>query len=79
MKTITNRVKTIIKPRKHSQAQRVRTEREIDLPAYAQMVEEKAYELYEQRGRQDGQDWEDWFQAEKIVEEELYTKKLNVS
>lgn len=26
-----------------------------------------AYELYEQRGRHSGHDWEDWFAAEQIV------------
>ena len=26
-----------------------------------------AYELYEQRGRQDGRDQEDWFSAETVV------------
>ena len=26
-----------------------------------------AYELYEQRGRQDGHDFEDWLRAESIV------------
>ncbi len=30
-------------------------------------IAEKAYELYEQRGRQDGQDLDDWLQAEEIV------------
>jgi hypothetical protein len=27
-------------------------------------IEQRAYELYEQRGRQDGQDLEDWLKAE---------------
>lgn len=30
-------------------------------------VTRTAYELYEQRGRQDGHDFEDWLQAEAIV------------
>ncbi len=30
-------------------------------------IAEKAYKLYEQRGRQDGQDLDDWLQAEEIV------------
>ena len=30
-------------------------------------IAKKAYELYEQRGRQDGQDIDDWLQAEEIV------------
>ena len=28
-----------------------------------------AYELFEQRGRQDGRDQEDWFKAEALVKE----------
>jgi hypothetical protein len=27
-------------------------------------IERRAYELYEQRGRSDGHDWDDWLQAE---------------
>ena len=30
-------------------------------------IAKKAYELYEQRGQQDGQDIDDWLQAEEIV------------
>jgi hypothetical protein len=40
-------------------------------PAAARLAEEKirwrAYELYEQRGRADGHDEEDWLQAEREV------------
>ena len=28
-------------------------------------IARRAYELYEQRGRADGNDWSDWFQAEQ--------------
>lgn len=31
----------------------------------------KAYELYEQRGREDGRELDDWLQAERIVMAEL--------
>ena len=30
-------------------------------------VERRAYELYEQRGREDGRDWDDWLQAEREI------------
>jgi hypothetical protein len=30
-------------------------------------IEHRAYALYEQRGRQDGHDWDDWFQAEREI------------
>ena len=29
------------------------------------MIAERAYERYEARSRQNGNDWEDWFKAEK--------------
>ena len=32
---------------------------------HEQDVARRAYELYEQRGGQDGRDWDDWFQAEQ--------------
>lgn len=41
---------------------------------YAQRIEKKAYELYERRGRLDGHDLDDWFEAQKIVETEMITK-----
>ncbi len=30
-------------------------------------IQKKAYELYEKRGATHGNDWADWFEAEKIV------------
>jgi hypothetical protein len=38
---------------------------------FYQRVEKKAYELYEGRGYQSGNDWQDWFEAEQIVRNEL--------
>lgn len=35
---------------------------------YHDRVEQRAYELYEQRGRQDGGDMEDWLDAEREVD-----------
>lgn len=35
-------------------------------------IAKKAYELYEQRGWQDGQDIDDWLQAEEIVMKKAY-------
>ena len=34
------------------------------------MIEKKAFELYEKRGREHGWDQEDWFEAEKLLEDE---------
>lgn len=35
-------------------------------------IAKKAYELWEQRGRQDGNDLRDWFDAEAMVMEEIH-------
>jgi hypothetical protein len=32
-----------------------------------QRIQQRAYELYEQRGRTDGHELEDWFQAESEI------------
>jgi hypothetical protein len=32
-----------------------------------QQIQQRAYELYEQRGRTDGHDWDDWLQAEQEI------------
>jgi hypothetical protein len=42
---------------------------------YIQMVEKVAYDLYEKRGCEHGRDMEDWFEAQKLVEDEWYKKK----
>ncbi len=36
-----------------------------------QEVAQVAYELYEQRGRVDGHDLQDWLEAQRIVQERL--------
>ncbi len=38
-------------------------------PELHRMIEQKAYELFEKRGRIHGNDWEDWFVAERLVKE----------
>ena len=35
-------------------------------------VARKAFELFEQRGRNEGHDVEDWLEAERLVKEELF-------
>jgi hypothetical protein len=32
-----------------------------------QQIRQRAYELYERRGRTDGHDWDDWLQAEREI------------
>lgn len=40
-----------------------------DTPDLHRLIEEKAYELFEKRGRIHGNDWEDWFMAERLIKE----------
>jgi hypothetical protein len=35
-------------------------------------IAQKAYELWEERGRREGRDMEDWFDAEAVVMEEIH-------
>lgn len=45
----------------------------IELPdGMWERISRKAYELWEQRGRQDGNDLRDWLDAEDIVMEEIH-------
>ncbi|HBO97197.1 MAG TPA: hypothetical protein DE315_01900 [Candidatus Omnitrophica bacterium] len=46
----------------------------INSPEIRQRVEKKAYELYEQRGYTNGNDLQDWLEAEQIVVCELVKK-----
>lgn len=52
--------------------ERERPAKVISNEEFMKMVQKKAYELYEKRGRQDGHSDEDWRTAEKIVKEELF-------
>jgi Protein of unknown function (DUF2934) len=38
-----------------------------DREAVEQRIRRRAYELYEQRGRNDGHDLDDWFRAEEEI------------
>ena len=75
--TTTNRVEKLIKNKNDEKAAQAKSERQkpADPNIFAQLVEKKAYELYEKRGCQSGHDCEDWFEAEKIVEAEMIAGK----
>lgn len=47
----------------------------IDEGELRELTEKVAYELYEKRGRADGQDFDDWLAAEKIARERLLSGK----
>ena len=46
-------------------------ENRVSREEFMQLVQKKAYELYEQRGGQPGNDLEDWLTAERLVKEDL--------
>ena len=46
---------------------KVATELDDKIFISLEMVEKKAYELYEKRGCQHGCDQQDWFEAERII------------
>jgi uncharacterized protein YukE len=51
----------------------VRSTKPIELPeGMWERIARKAYELWEQRGRQGGNDLRDWLDAEEIVMEEIH-------
>jgi hypothetical protein len=39
----------------------------VDEKPFYEMIQKKAYELYEKRGREQGKDLDDWLEAEKII------------
>lgn len=45
--------------------------KDISSEEYFRRISEKAYELYQKRGYSDGQSQDDWFEAEKLVKEEV--------
>lgn len=50
-----------------------RSKQPIELPdGMWERIARKAYELWEQRGRQDGNDLKDWLDAEDVVMEEIH-------
>lgn len=47
----------------------------VDEQALREQVAQKAYELYEKRGRSDGCDVEDWLEAERLVLDQLGSER----
>jgi hypothetical protein len=55
-----------------------RAEKPVELPAgVRERIARKAYELWEQRGRQAGNALRDWLDAEKIVLEEPHKPRFS--
>jgi hypothetical protein len=67
-KTTTGKAKGRVVPKKIG-----RTEKPIELPdGMWERISQKAYELWEQRGRPEGNALQDWLDAEEIVMEEIH-------
>jgi hypothetical protein len=49
-------------------------ENRVSREEFMQLVQKKAYEIYEKRGCVAGNDLEDWLNAEKLVKEDLGIK-----
>jgi len=49
-------------------------EERISREEFMQLVQQKAYEIYEKRGCEQGNDLEDWLNAERLVKEDLGVK-----
>lgn len=66
--------KTITKKAKGRVAAKTsRTEKPIELPdGMWERISQKAYELWKQRGCQEGNDLRDWLDAEEIVMDEIH-------
>ena len=77
METASEIVKEVLKRRRTGTIGPEKHDREKGIKAdiFEQRVEKKAYEIYQNRGCQDGHDYEDWLKAEKIVEAEMIAGK----
>ncbi len=60
-------VREVKKNKKQPVKGKVTKESDNNYYTYIQMVEKKAYDLYQKRGYRHGRDLDDWFEAEKLV------------
>ncbi|MDP2910926.1 MAG: DUF2934 domain-containing protein [Candidatus Omnitrophota bacterium] len=49
-------------------------EERVSREEFMQLVQQKAYEIYEKRGCKQGNDLEDWLNAERLVKEDIGVK-----
>ena len=49
-------------------------EERVSREEFMQLVQQKAYEIYEKRGCKQGNDLEDWINAERLVKEDIGVK-----
>ena len=60
--------------KKLKKALSLNNENRVSREEFMQMVQKKAYEIYEKRGCKPGNDLEDWLTAEQLVKEEIGEK-----
>ena len=60
--------------RKIKKALSLDNEKRVSREEFMQLVQKKAYEIYEKRGCQSGNGLEDWLNAERLVKEDLGVK-----
>ena len=70
---MTSAVKPPIRSKPSTRSPLAASPQAIELPdGMRERISRKAYELWQERGCQDGQDLEDWLDAEAIVMEEIH-------
>ena len=69
LKTMKNRVEKLIKKKNAKAESCCESGQCADANMFSELVEKKAYELYEKNGRIDGNDWSDWLEAEKSLKQ----------
>jgi len=70
---MTSAVKSPIKKKRSMRSPLASSPQAIELPdGMRERISRKAYELWQERGYRDGQDFEDWLDAEAIVMEEIH-------
>ncbi len=66
--------KTSHRPRLHQLFTKEAIQKHYEHIDLHEQISRKAFELYEQQGRQDGNDLEHWLQAEQLVKKSLVNK-----
>ena len=56
--------------KKKQNKQHSQKEADFSFSEKQEIIEKKAFELFEKRGYSQGRDWDDWFTAEKLVQNE---------
>ena len=70
---MTSAVKPPVKKKPSRRSPLAASPQSIELPdGMRERISKKAYELWQERGYRDGQDFKDWLDAEALVMEEIH-------